>query len=284
VHPSEPITKSEAYENGHIIIQDRASCFPAAILNPQPGDVLIDACAAPGNKTTHLAMLVQGNPGSITAFERDPKRANILRGMVARAGADKCVSVVCDDFTNTNPEDFVEVTGMVVDPSCSGSGIFGRGFDESAKDDSHDQTRLFKLQEFQTKIMSHALSFPNIQTVVYSTCSIHPEENEHVVRRLLEDSRFAKRFRVRPRSKVLPGWHRRGWPNAFAGRPDAKELADACVRAVPREDGGIGFFAVCFERIPGSQNLPTGEQSDHTHEDSNNDDYDEDEDEWAGFD
>lgn len=269
VHPSEPVTKMDIYEDGRIIIQDRASCFPAVMLNPQADDVLIDACAAPGNKTTHLAMLVGGRPGAITAFERDTKRAETLRKMVGRAGADQCVAVRCDDFTNADPEEFASVTGMLVDPSCSGSGIFGRGFDESAAEGAGaDQTRLHKLQEFQTKIMSHALSFPSVNAVVYSTCSVHPEENEHVVQRLLEDPRFSKTFRLRPRSRALPGWPRRGWAHAFAERPDAEELADACVRAVPKEDGGIGFFAVCFERVAPAAN----------------DDPDEDFEEWTGFD
>lgn len=103
VHPGDKITSHELYKTGKIIIQDRASCFPAHILNPSPSDVIIDACAAPGNKTTHVAahMFLNDQPQEplIHAFEKDPERAKTLRTMVKTAGCSKGINIHVGDFT-----------------------------------------------------------------------------------------------------------------------------------------------------------------------------------------
>lgn len=252
IHPTTKLTSIHPYVMGQVIIQDRASCFPAHILNPSSEDKVIDACAAPGNKTTHLATYVQNSEGQINAFERDIKRAGILKHMVERAGASS-VTVNVGDFTQSNPADFPEVTGMVVDPSCSGSGIFGRAYDEDDKEESYSEERLLKLSAFQATIVKHAMSFPAVRKVVYSTCSIHAQENERVVIDLLNDDKVKERgWKVANRSRVIPMWPRRGLVEEFEGKVEFPErVAGGCVRAMPKEDGGIGFFAVLFERDVG---------------------------------
>lgn len=254
IHPREKLTTTDAYLKGRVIIQDRASCFPAVILNPQKGEKIIDACAAPGNKTTHLACILEGEKDSITAFEKDNKRINVIKMMVEKAGGLDCIKIQHGDFTDTRPEDFPEITGMLVDPSCSGSGIFGRQFDEQDERDSGEKKveRLANLSAFQFRIVKHALSFPNVKRVVYSTCSINEEENEQVTRRLLEDDDIRKMgWRMSNKRDVLPKWPRRGNPDAFEGMDfsqSAEQIANACVRTIPKVDGGIGFFAVSFQR------------------------------------
>jgi putative methyltransferase len=129
--PEEPTTL-KAYRTGALVLQEKASCFPAYLLGPTPedGDV-IDACAAPGNKTTHIAALVHNNNTTrrIFACERDPERSKTLLKMTKLAGADQIVTVKSkQDFTrlDVNKQEFANVTGLILDPSCSGSGIFGR--------------------------------------------------------------------------------------------------------------------------------------------------------------
>lgn len=279
IHPSEGITSHELYKTGKIIIQDRASCFPAHILNPTSEDIIIDACAAPGNKTTHATsyMYTSGDLESqcVHAFEKNPERAETLKKMIEAAGAKNYIDVNVGDFTEIGtPEKFPDTTGLIVDPSCSGSGIFGRKFvdslnrnknnDEEVPDEQEVldkeaadlETRLTKLSSFQFQIVKHALSFPKAKKVVYSTCSIHAEENERVVIDLLLDKKVKKAgWKVAPRSKVIPDWPRRGLVGEFqkaferaSDDIDPEQLADGCIRALPKEDGGIGFFAVCFER------------------------------------
>lgn len=279
VHPRDKITSHELYRQGKIIIQDRASCFPAHILNPGKNDVVIDACAAPGNKTTHVAAHIlpehaNGQPPKIYAFEKDPSRANILKKMTNVAGCGQSVQINVGDFTKLAiPENYKDVTGLIVDPSCSGSGIFGRKSvdshnvakkKEEVEDDVPDEeekmvgddlaNRLSKLASFQFQVVKHAMSMPNAKKIVYSTCSIHAEENERVVIDLLLDRKVQEwGWQVAPRDEIIPNWPRRGKIEEFeqvfrgdAGKCD--ELADGCIRALPQEDGGIGFFAVCFKR------------------------------------
>jgi putative methyltransferase len=144
--PKVDLSKSEAYANGAIIFQDKASCFPAYLLDagPDDGDA-IDGCAAPGNKTTHLAAIiaqrnVHAKRQKLFAYERDQARAVTLQKMVKRASADAVVTIKHGaDFLAANPDsaEFANVGAILLDPSCSGSGIVGR--DDAVKIHLPDQ-------------------------------------------------------------------------------------------------------------------------------------------------
>lgn len=132
--PAMDLSKTPAYLNGQIIIQDKASCFPAYLLHPalEDGDCL-DACAAPGNKTTHLAAILhEGRAAArpkIYAYERDNGRALTLLTLLQRAGVqDFVVAKTGHDFLKIDsakaPWDGIGT--ILLDPSCSGSGIVGR--------------------------------------------------------------------------------------------------------------------------------------------------------------
>ncbi|KAI8960184.1 S-adenosyl-L-methionine-dependent methyltransferase [Daldinia sp. FL1419] len=137
ISPSFEIIKTEAYTSGAVILQDKASCFPAYLLDPrsEDGDV-IDSCSAPGNKTTHLAAIVHSRvpekekcSQTVYAFEKDPKRARTLEKMVRLAGAKEITRMSFgQDFLKVDPnsELFANVGCLLLDPSCSGSGIVGR--------------------------------------------------------------------------------------------------------------------------------------------------------------
>ncbi|KAJ8107442.1 hypothetical protein OPT61_g8863 [Boeremia exigua] len=128
------LSKSPSYTKGEIIFQDKASCFPAYLLDLREGDGdVIDGCAAPGNKTTHAAAIVSSqNPGGerkVIAFERDKGRSEILKKMVKLAGADSIVTVkAASDFiaAKLHSPDYENVSAILLDPSCSGTGIVGR--------------------------------------------------------------------------------------------------------------------------------------------------------------
>ncbi|KAK4167607.1 hypothetical protein QBC43DRAFT_341960 [Cladorrhinum sp. PSN259] len=142
VSPGTDFTKTPAYKAGEIILQDKASCFPAYLLDPRPdsesdgGGDIIDACAAPGNKTTHLAAILAERASQskkikqrIHAFEKDKFRAKTLAKMVGAAGSDSMTTIhPGSDFLRSDPQspEFEKVTCLLLDPSCSGSGIVGR--------------------------------------------------------------------------------------------------------------------------------------------------------------
>lgn len=134
--PATDLSKTPAYLDGQIIIQDKASCFPAHLLQPkiEDGDCL-DACAAPGNKTTHLSAILhdQGQAAAkpkIYACERDNGRAETLLTLLKTAGAQKTVITKAgQDFLRIDPTEspWDGIGTLLLDPSCSGSGIVGRG-------------------------------------------------------------------------------------------------------------------------------------------------------------
>ncbi|KAL2827597.1 S-adenosyl-L-methionine-dependent methyltransferase [Aspergillus cavernicola] len=143
VAPGVDFSTSPAYKTGEIILQDKASCFPAYLLLGESwaGGDLMDGCAAPGNKTTHMASLLhqyksdsglgrkKNSPSRIYSMDSSAIRAKTLQKMVSTAGADNLVTVLPgQDFLALDPEDprFSNVTGLLLDPSCSGSGIIGR--------------------------------------------------------------------------------------------------------------------------------------------------------------
>ena len=105
---------------GELILQQKASCFPALALAPPPGASVIDGCAAPGNKTTHLAALM-GNEGSLLAFEQDARRCALLEQMLTDRGA-SCARAVHGSFLDAEPSDHPCVSHILLDPSCSSSG------------------------------------------------------------------------------------------------------------------------------------------------------------------
>ncbi|KAI9152566.1 hypothetical protein H9P43_009358 [Blastocladiella emersonii ATCC 22665] len=230
------------YKAGEIILQDKASAFPAFILAPPAGAHVVDACAAPGNKTSHLAAVMQGE-GYVTAFDQDARRLDLLKDMTYRAGC-RSVRAVHGSFLEVDPVSMPRVTHLLLDPSCSGSGIVSR-LDSLVDvvlsgERNDDPDRLASLAKFQTEIVLHAMKFPAADLVSYSTCSVHAQENEHVVAAVLAAN---PRFELAPRDRVLPAWPHRG----DTGQGLSDEDANKVVRAAP-EDGTNGFFVALFQR------------------------------------
>ncbi|KAJ3183163.1 putative 28S rRNA (cytosine-C(5))-methyltransferase [Gaertneriomyces sp. JEL0708] len=232
--------------DGHIIIQDKASCFPAYILSPPRNSVVLDACAAPGNKTSHLSMVME-NTGRIYAFDMDKRRLEILKKMTRKAGC-RNIEPVLGSFLDADPtsQGYKDVEYILLDPSCSGSGIVGR-MDHLLEAQEVEETktaseetamdRLTSLSTFQMKAIRHGLSFPSLKKLVYSTCSIHREENEDVVQSILDDPDVAENWEL---EKALPTWTRRGIPDS--------KVTEFVIRTNPAEDGCIGFFVALFVR------------------------------------
>ncbi|XP_072964647.1 25S rRNA (cytosine-C(5))-methyltransferase NSUN5-like [Typha angustifolia] len=228
--------------NGSVFLQGRASSMVAVALCPEPGWKVLDACAAPGNKTIHLAALMKGK-GNVIACELHEERIRILKDTIKRSGAPN-VDVVHGDFLDINTRDpaFAKVRAILLDPSCSGSGISADRLDHllpsHSTGNNGDATylrRIMKLAAFQRKALEHALSFPSVERVVYSTCSVNQMENEDVIKSVLPlatslDFELATPF---------PQWHRRGLP-VFEG-------CEHLLRTDPA-DGMEGFFIALFVR------------------------------------
>ncbi|XP_057985813.1 25S rRNA (cytosine-C(5))-methyltransferase NSUN5 isoform X2 [Hevea brasiliensis] len=197
---------------------------------------VLDACSAPGNKTVHLAALMRGK-GKIIACELNKDRIKRLEDTVRLSGATN-IEVLHGDFLNLNPKDpsFSKIRAILLDPSCSGSGTTAQRLDyllPSHATDVTDTERLKKLSAFQKKALAHALSFPAVERVVYSTCSVNQIENEDVIMSVLPLATSHGFQLVTP----FPQWHRRGLP-VFRG-------SENLLRTDPIEDQE-GFFIALF--------------------------------------
>ncbi|XP_051281038.1 probable 28S rRNA (cytosine-C(5))-methyltransferase [Dicentrarchus labrax] len=219
------------YKAGHIILQDKASCLPAFLLNPTPGSHLIDACAAPGNKSSHLAAILK-NKGRLFAFDLDAKRLATMSTLLLRAGV-TCQQLANQDFLKVDPESpqYKDVEYVLLDPSCSGSGMVCLRDDASSVDQEKNQARLASLASFQLRCLNHGLRFPRLKRLVYSTCSIHRQENEDVVAACLQEN---PGFRLVP---LLGQWPERGL-----------EPLTQCLRASTTKTRTHGFFVALLER------------------------------------
>ena len=356
IPPAHNLTDHQSYKDGQIILQDKASCFPAALLSPKPEEgSLLDACAAPGNKTSHMAAVLQRNRlksdvsqwpmQQIYALDSCMHRAETLKKMI-RKHVDGRVEVRCihNDFLKfvVGHEKSDEIGSILLDPSCSGSGIIGREGDYATerhlnlprpptsfkshgahqaktlkrkrpKSTQHERVedterghqdctddrkltpktidpdcitaspseRIKNLAEMQVQLLLKALRFSSVHKVVYSTCSVHAEENEFVILRALYDHGLTDQgWVIQPRNEQVPGmreWNRRGDLEAIRqwcgrvggqkGKPDeavnengyhdkkdafksfddemAQSFAESCLRCEKWTDEGTqGFFAM----------------------------------------
>ncbi|NXE11945.1 NSUN5 methyltransferase, partial [Lophotis ruficrista] len=277
--PPPPFHDNVLYTSGHIILQDKASCLPAFLPPPAAGSHVIDACAAPGNKPPPLAAILK-NKGQIFAFDVDTKRLATMNTMLMRAGVTGPPPAQ-QDFLAVDPGDpkYSPPPHILLDPSCSGSGNaggpppplleLGSGRAEpwaTAAPPPGMVNRLPKeeagpsaepppaLAGFQRKVLSHALSFPALRRLVYSTCSLHREENEDVVQAVLQERGLAfgcvgrgpppaalgaVRGGADPRPRCTPPHAFPSWPcrglATFPGAPPP-------LRASPAETLTHGFF------------------------------------------
>ena len=194
---------------GHCYIQDPSTAAACVLLNPKPGERVLDACAAPGGKTAYLAELMQ-NDGFILACDRDQGRIRTLQDNLERLGVGiaQCVQ---HDWAAGNPPNAAAVDRILVDAPCSNTGVMRRRVDVRWRLTAKDFSRM---QEEQIRIL-HA-TIPLLKpggVLVYSTCSLEPEENEEVVRVITQEFPFLK---LGEQMSLLP--FRDGFDGAFAAK------------------------------------------------------------------
>ena len=165
------------HEAGAYYLQEPSAMLPAAVMNPQPGETILDLCAAPGGKTTQLALRMQGE-GLIVCNEPVPKRAQILSRNVERMGIPNAlvVSAMPDALAKRWPEGF---DGVQVDAPCSGEGMFRRHPETRDEWTSESPAGCAKRQ---AEILDQAAKLVRPGgRIVYSTCTLNREENEDTV-------------------------------------------------------------------------------------------------------
>ena len=204
---------SDALERGHCYIQDPSTAIACQLLDPKPGERILDACAAPGGKTGYIAQLME-NAGTIVACDRDPERLQILKENTARLGVGN-VRILRHDWTHGHvPSEIASVAlfdRILIDAPCTNTGVMRRRVDLRWRLRRIDFVRM---QQRQIEIVRRLIPLLKLNGVlVYSTCSLEPEENEEVVRRILAET---PALRLQAQKHSLP--FRDGFDGAFAAR------------------------------------------------------------------
>ena len=215
---------------GRFTVQDEASQLVVGLLDPQPGDQILDTCAAPGGKATAIAERV-GKSGRVLAIDRNARRLELVRRASRRLQLGRLEIATFDatqDLRELVPEGGFD--RILVDAPCSGLGTLRRNPDARWRVRDGDPARLADVQ--LTLLRRAAAALGPEGCLVYSTCTVLPEENEGVIEAFLGES---------PEFAVAP---------PLAAPDEVRDLVseDGVLRCWPHRHDTDGFFAVRLER------------------------------------
>ncbi|MDG5470240.1 16S rRNA (cytosine(967)-C(5))-methyltransferase RsmB [Jeotgalibacillus sp. ET6] len=222
------IAHTNAYKSGMLTIQDESSMLVAYALNPQPGETILDMCAAPGGKTTHLAQKMK-NEGQIIAMDLHPHKIKLIDDNANRLGIE-CIEGAALDAREAGrkfkPGSFDRV---LVDAPCSGLGVVRRKPDIKYAKSEKD---LEGLTVVQKSLLAAAVDMVKPGgRLVYSTCTVDHAENSDMVAHFL-------------------GEHPEMELTAMENLPDHVKplIQDDILQVFPQDFNGDGFFIACFEK------------------------------------
>jgi len=229
--------KAREHLLGYYYVQSLSSMMPVLILNPNERDSLLDLCASPGSKTTQAAARMQ-NSGIIIANDRRLDRIIALNSNLERCGVSNVIVtredgvVLCSKFNKLK----IKFDKIIVDVPCSGEG--------TARADSKilkmwNINMIKNLSNKQKRLLSASVScLKENGTLIYSTCTLAPEENEFVVKFILD------KFPLRLEEIKLPIKTRKGITR-WQGERLCKEIKKCC-RIYPQDNNSEGFFIAKF--------------------------------------
>ena len=176
------VAKTKAYQYGVVSIQDESSMIPTFALQVEPGQRVLDMCAAPGGKSMHIAEKLNGE-GSLVAVDLHPHKVKLIADQAARLGFTNIETRTWDSRELTNEYEEESFDRILVDAPCSGLGVIRRKPDIKYTKKQEDFASLHKIQ---TRLLdeAHKLIKPN-GLIVYSTCTIDEVENNETVKAFL---------------------------------------------------------------------------------------------------
>jgi 16S rRNA (cytosine967-C5)-methyltransferase len=192
---SHPLLNSlTSFRDGWFYIQDPSTLLAPRELDAHPGEMILDLCAAPGGKTTFIAQLMN-NEGRIIANDISEERLKLVQENCTRLGV-TCVETVLSSALDSRPSTFDRI---LVDAPCSNTGVMRRRVDLRWRISPEEilrlrQTQLDLLELAVTKLKPGGV-------LVYSTCSLEPEENSEVVKEFLHEH---KNFKLESERELLP--------------------------------------------------------------------------------
>jgi 16S rRNA (cytosine967-C5)-methyltransferase len=219
------------FQAGKIFIQDESSMLVAHLLQPKSGENIVDLCAAPGGKSTHLAELMK-DQGKVWSVDDHQHKIELIAANAKRLQLDSIQPSLGDARSFEIPVGGL-ADAVLVDAPCTGTGVLRRRVDARYRRKPED---ILKLVEIQREILSHAAKLVRPGgRLVYSTCSLEPEEDQEQIIWFLANH---PEFEVADYKPYLPATL-----GQYSADPDQKWLT-----ILPIPNGGDGFFMCRLER------------------------------------
>lgn len=192
----------ELFRMGYFSVQDESAGLVAKLVDPKKNELIIDLCAAPGGKTSHMSELMN-NEGKIIAVEKYLSRYEVMGKNLERMGVTNVTRLhddVCEPRTKELKETLIgKADKILVDAPCSGFGVLSKKPDIKWKREPED---IANLQKLQLQILETAVKYLKPEgTIVYSTCTIEKEENADVIEQFLARN---PEFSIDDASKYVP--------------------------------------------------------------------------------
>lgn len=222
------ISEDEFFKKGYFSIQDESAGLVSLLVDPKPNELIFDVCAAPGGKSIHMRELANGR-SNILAVDKYLLKAENMKKNFDRLGIENIVPIH-DDVSNPTTEaltkKFLEKFDKVlVDAPCTGLGVLSKKPDIKWKRNSED---ILKMQKIQLEILENSVKYLNKRGVlIYSTCTIEPEENIEIIELFLEKhpefsidnaEKYVKKELVGDKGCIETFPHKHNIDGAFAAR------------------------------------------------------------------
>jgi 16S rRNA (cytosine967-C5)-methyltransferase len=231
------IDRLPGFAEGWWTVQDSSAQLVSHLLDPQPGEVVIDACAAPGGKTTHLAELMR-DQGTVWGCDRYASRLKKLKANAERLQLHSIQ--ICTGDSRDLPQFKNTVDRVLIDAPCSGLGTLHRHADARWR---QTPETVRELAQLQTELLNQAATWvkPN-GVMVYATCTLHPAENEAVIDRFLAEH---PEWQIKPIPSENPAAR-------FVSSPsDEAHPAQNWLKVLPHQHDMDGFFMVLLGKAIG---------------------------------
>ncbi|MFO7797282.1 MAG: NOL1/NOP2/sun family putative RNA methylase [Promethearchaeati archaeon] len=230
------IGSTHEYLQGYYYIQDLASILPPYFLNPKPTDLVIDMAAAPGGKATHLAQIMK-NRGSMVLIDWNKKRIPSLESNIRRMGVHNSIILYMDSKNLKKLS--IRPDKILLDAPCTGEGLIRQ---DPKRKKSKQLEDLLKMSQIQKSLLLSGLdTLKSNGLLLYSTCSIAPEENEIVVNEVLKKRKNIRIIKMK-KNLGISGF------NSVYGN-DLNEDLKHTQRFYPHTHDTIGFFICLFKKI-----------------------------------
>jgi len=224
------------HQLGYIYVQDAASMIPPVVLSPNTGEIVMDICAAPGSKTTQIAQYMK-NTGLLVANDSQGSRLSALGINLQRCGVMNSIITKMDGERLTKKSEMFDK--ILVDAPCSGTGTIRRNFKIA---EMWSPGLVKRMAAIQYRILKN--SFVLLKTggeLVYSTCTLEPEEDEEIVDKLLKEFPNADVMEIKldiVRSPAITEFNKKTYD----------ERVKKCLRIYPQDNDSEGFFVAKIKK------------------------------------